>query len=508
MLAIYARQSVERDNSISIETQIEYCKAMIKPEERKEKLAIYTDEGCSGGNTNRPAFMKMIQDIQQGLIHKVLTYKLDRISRSLSDFIGILQVFKEHNVAFFSASETFDTASAYGDLILKILIVFAEFERTSIINRITDAYTARSEMGFYMGGRRPYGFTLEPAVINGKKTKKFAPLPGEASQLQYIFKRYAQEGLSLRQLQKDLIQNAITPLNGSSWTTAKLSTILKNPIYVQADADVYAYYQSHNVQLLNPIHDYTGLFGAQLYGKTKHDSELTDWSDMKLILMPHQGIISSELWLKCQAKLQKNRQFGNALSNKTSWLAGKVKCAKCGHTMTTIKGNADKNKHQRRYFICTGKSHKRVCTGITCTVYAEDLENILYEYIGLKLRSLKVKPASKKHTSQPELNDLKIKLKEIEAAEIKLVNTLLENDVSDALFELANAKAKEIKKNKAIVLEKIEHIKKQTPSPKNVICLSERWNQADFEEKKAVAAVLVYEIRILEDGTIEIIWNL
>ena len=153
MLALYARKSVERENSISCDTQIEYCKMMIKPEEQGEQVVTFVDNGFSGGNVNREGFQKMMRLVRQGRVSKVIVYKLDRISRSLSDFMNILQEFKAHHVKFVSSQESFDTASPYGEMIVKLLMVFAEFERTSIINRATQAYAHRSEMGFYMGGR-------------------------------------------------------------------------------------------------------------------------------------------------------------------------------------------------------------------------------------------------------------------------------------------------------------------------------------------------------------------
>ena len=85
-IAIYARKSVERENSISCETQIEYCKATIKPDERNEKVLTFVDNGFSGGNVDRDGFQNMMKAVRQGRISKVLVYKLDRISRSLTDF--------------------------------------------------------------------------------------------------------------------------------------------------------------------------------------------------------------------------------------------------------------------------------------------------------------------------------------------------------------------------------------------------------------------------------------
>ena len=143
-VALYARKSVERENSISCETQIEYCREMIKPDERDEKVIEYIDNGFSGGNINRDGFQDMMREVKHGKISKIIVYRLDRISRSLSDFVNILNVLKEHNVKFISSQESFDTSSTYGEMILKILMVFAEFERQSIIERVTQAYAHRS----------------------------------------------------------------------------------------------------------------------------------------------------------------------------------------------------------------------------------------------------------------------------------------------------------------------------------------------------------------------------
>ena len=194
---------------------------MIRPEERGEKVVTFIDNGYSGGNMNRDGFKKMMGLVRQGKVSKVIVYKLDRMSRSLSDFMNILQEFKENKVEFVSSQEAFDTSSPYGDLIVKILMVFAEFERTSI---------------------RPYGFQLVPTVIHNVKTKKLDPIPSEAEQVRYLFEVYAQESVSLRRLVDIMNAEGKQPLDGSHWTTAKLSTLLKNPIYVKADSNVYDYY--------------------------------------------------------------------------------------------------------------------------------------------------------------------------------------------------------------------------------------------------------------------------
>ena len=508
MIVLYARKSVERENSISCETQIEYCKMMMKPEERGEKVEIFVDNGFSGGNINRDGFQKMMKLVRQGKVSKVIVYKLDRISRSLSDFMNILQEFKEHKVEFVSSQESFDTSSPYGELIVKILMVFAEFERTSIINRVTQAYAHRSEMGFYMGGRRPYGFELVPAIIHNVKTKKLNPIPAEAEQVRYIFEVYAQENVSLRRLQDLLIADGKQPVNGSHWTTAKLSTLLRNPIYVRADSDIYDYYDRHGTQITTDLSLFTGEYGAQLYGHTKHDSANSDWSDMKLVLLTHPGLVDSDIWLKCQRKLEKNRQITNSYSNPTSWLAGKVICGQCGHTMTTIKGKPTQSGEVRRYFNCTGKSHKKICPGPQGSVYAEDLENMVYDCIAEKLTDLKETGHRSRNVERGEINDLKLKIKAIEQQEKQLLDTMLTGGFNDALLTIANQKATQLKQDRLALYTRIEELNSRREETDVVVNWAKSWQTADYQRKKAVAMIMIHKILIREDGSIQIIWNL
>ena len=507
-IILYARKSVERENSISCETQLEYCRMMIKPEERDEKVITFVDNGFSGGNVNRDGFQKMMKLVRQGKVSKIIVYKLDRISRSLSDFVNILQEFKANQVEFVSSQESFDTSSPYGELIVKILMVFAEFERTSIINRVTQAYHHRSEMGFYMGGRQPYGFELVPTVIHNIKTKKLSPIPSEIEQVRYIFEVYAQENVSLRRLLDILVAEGKHPLNGSNWTTAKLSTLLKNPIYVKADSDVYDYYERHGTQMITDVSLFTGDYGAQLYGHTKHNPDNPDWSDMKLVVLTHEGVIDPDIWLKCQRKLEKNRQIGKSSSNPTSWLAGKVICEKCGHTMTTIKGKINKDGEIRRYFNCTGKSHKKICTGPKVSIYAENLEEMVYDCITEKLFDLMDTKHPAKRKDPAEVNDLKLKIKAIEKSEKQLMDTILAGGFNDDLLTLANQKATQLKRDRLALYERIEEIKSRGDETEKIVDLAKSWKKADYNRKKAVAMIMVHQIIISEDGSAKVIWNI
>lgn len=129
-----------------------------------------------------------------------------------------------------------------------------------------------------MGGRRPYGFELAPAVLHNVRTKKLSPIPAEAEQIQYIYRTYAQENLSLRRMSEILATENRCPSGGNTWSASTLSTLLKKPIYVKADFDIYGYYDLHHVQMITVPSLFTGEYGVQLYGHTKHRSNNHDWS--------------------------------------------------------------------------------------------------------------------------------------------------------------------------------------------------------------------------------------
>lgn len=507
-VVLYARKSVERENSISCDTQLEYCRSALRPDERTDEIITIVDNGFSGGNVNRKGFQKLMKLVEQGRVSKVVVYRLDRISRSMLDFVNILQKFKEHSVKFLSSQEVFDTSTPYGEMVVKILMIFAEFERTSTINRVTQAYAHRSDMGFYMGGRKPYGFELVPTVINNIKTKRLEAIPEEAEQIRRIFEVYAEENVSLRRLLDILVSEGNMPLNGSGWTTAKLSAMLKNPIYVRADSDVYDYFAGHGVHIVTDCSEFTGEHGAQLYGKTKHKSGDSDWSDMKLVLLTHCGLVAPEIWLKCQRKLEQNKKVHKSVSSQTSWLAGKMICEKCGRTMTTIKGKVTLIGEMRRYFNCTGKSHSRKCTGPKVTIYAEDMENMVYGCIAGKLAMLADTREIPQKRETPELNELKLRIKEIENSERQILEAILSGKLNDALLDIFNAKAAALRKSKAELYARIDSVRASVSGTGQMADLAKAWKIADYDRKKAVASLIIQQITVSENGDVVVVWNI
>ena len=231
-IAIYARKSVFREDSISIESQIELCKY----ETRGEDFLVYKDNGYSGKNTDRPDFQKMIEDIKSGIISKVIVYKLDRVSRSVLDFSELMDLFQKYNVDFVSATERFDTSSPMGRAMLNICIVFAQLERETIQQRVTDAYASRSKKGLYMGGKIPYGYKKVPTVIDGVKTSMYVQNDEEAKDVRFIYALYSEPYATLGDvLRKMKGEGVINNKRGKIWSTARLSELMRTPIYTTND---------------------------------------------------------------------------------------------------------------------------------------------------------------------------------------------------------------------------------------------------------------------------------
>ena len=251
--AIYARQSVDKKDSISIESQIEFCKYELKGGNCKE----YTDKGYSGKNTDRPKFQELVRDIKRGLIAKVIVYKLDRISRSILDFANMMELFQQYDVEFVSSTEKFDTSTPMGRAMLNICIVFAQLERETIQKRVTDAYYSRSQRGFKMGGKAPYGFHTEPIKMDGINTKKLVVNPDEAANIRLIFEMYAQPTTSYGDITRYFAEQGIL-FYGKELIRPTLAQMLRNPVYVQADLDVYEFFKSQGTVIVNDAADFTG----------------------------------------------------------------------------------------------------------------------------------------------------------------------------------------------------------------------------------------------------------
>lgn len=161
-IAIYSRKSVFVEGSVSIETQIAMCKDYINRKYDKPNFEVFEDEGFSGGNTNRPAFQKMLRMAELKQLDAVVCYKVDRIARNTLDFLNILEMFKKNDVELISISEGFDPNTQMGKVMLTLLASFAEMERANTQQRVKDNMLAIAKKGRWTGGSAPTGYIIAP----------------------------------------------------------------------------------------------------------------------------------------------------------------------------------------------------------------------------------------------------------------------------------------------------------------------------------------------------------
>ena len=500
MMAIYARQSVVKADSISIESQIEFCKY----EARGEDYKLYLDKGYSGKNTDRPNFQQMIEDIKHGLITKVIVYKLDRISRSILDFSNMMEIFNKYNVEFVSSTEKFDTSSPMGRAMLNICIVFAQLERETIQKRIIDAYKSRSDKGFFMGGRVPYGYDLEKIVIDGIHTQKYVINPQEAEQIQLIYKLYSNPQMSLNDIVIYLKEHNIINLRIGYWDFHRISEMLRNPTYVKADLDIYDYLKGKGSDLVNNPEDFIGINGCYWYTIDKKERRY-DLSNKRIVIAPHEGIIDSETWITVYNKLVKNKQIQRPTKVKNSWLAGKLKCPKCNYNMTVRKWEGKVKTN--RYFICNHHLVSKACEGVG-GINADMLESVVLEQVKDKLLSLgELSQPMQIEQDNEQITKIKMDIENINIQIDSLLDKVANSD--DALLKYINKRVKELDEPKKLLENDLSNITSKTQTfKKRIIAIEncvDKWDELSFEDKRNVADALI-DVIYPDKNTIKIKW--
>lgn len=484
MYAIYARQSIDKKDSLSIEGQIELCKKY-----SGEDAVIYKDKGFSGKNTNRPAFLELMEAIEAGKIKKIYVYRLDRISRSISDFGKIWELLEKHGVQFQSVTEQFDTSTPMGRAMLNIVITFAQLERETTADRVKDNYIHRFTTGAWPGGPAPYGLDISRIKDQtGKTASVLIANPEKSEIVKRIFEIYSDEGMSLRKLAKELMQSGIHGPKREVWDNVTLSRLLHSPVYVKADEDVYWYYMSMGADIKSGISDFDGVHACNVIGqRDRGKNKYNSIENQKVAVANHYGLIDSKLWLKVQNKLSNNRQISLDNAGKYSWLTGILKCRCCGYAVkfNYIKGEDKLN------LICSGKSNLKVCDA-KISIDIRMLENTVEEKL---IKVINECPAEDSSSMESEKAQM---ILELEQKIDRLVCALSESSEISAAY---------ISKQ----IEKLHKEREKLLSADNNKRKSklERINFANmtFEEKKLIAAQFIDRI-LLEGETAEIIWKI
>lgn len=289
---------------------------------------IYSDGGFSGGNTNRPALQKLINDIERKKIELVLVYKLDRLSRSQKDTLTLIEdIFIKNNIHFVSISENFDTSTPFGMAMVGILSVFAQLERRQIQERMEMGRIARAKDGYFHGGGYiplGYDYTDGELVINDY----------EAMQVREIYDLFL-KGYPISRIRKTM-SDKYTNKYGNWYSDSSIRSCLTTPLY---------------------------------YGKISFKDDLYDGR--------HTPIVTEELFNKVQARFKEldvhnENKVGSRKSpfKPTQLLSGIIWCGNCGARYYTQHLCARKNSNHKGwdYYACYSrtKSNKRMVTDPNC----------------------------------------------------------------------------------------------------------------------------------------------
>ena len=317
--AIYTRKSSEEgleQDFNSLDAQRESCEAFIRSQKHEGWVCLsemYDDGGISGATMERPALKRLLADIEAGRIDAVVVYKVDRLTRSLSDFAKIVEVFDRQAVSFVSVTQQFNTTTSMGRLTLNMLLSFAQFEREVTGERIRDKIAASKKKGIWMGGLPPLGYDV--------KDRKLVVNEREAATVRHIYRRYAVLGsvLALKdELDRDGVVSKARVDKYGRKTGAK--PLARGALYLMLQNRLY------RGEIVHKANSYPG---------------------------EHAAIIDEALWNEVQRRLAANRskRATSAGANQVSLLAGLI-YDDTGARMTPT--HANKKGTRYRYYVSPG----------------------------------------------------------------------------------------------------------------------------------------------------------
>lgn len=474
LVGLYPRVSTteQAENGHSIDEQIErmkkYCDAM-----GWTVYKVYTDAGFSGANTERPALQRMIKDVENGKLDKVLVYKLDRLSRSQLDTLFLIEkVFLANNTDFVSMSENFDTSTPFGRAMIGILAVFAQLEREQIKERMTMGKAARAKQGKYYGsGNIPIGYDY----INGELVvNEF-----DAMQIKRIFTEYA-NGKAPYTIANELNAAGLKHKYGE-WKHDTIRELLQKKTYI---------------------------------GFIKYKNEWYKGT--------HDAIISDELFNKVQdimkQKSEEHAKHNRRAGKANSYFGGYLECACCSakyakYSQTHLKNGV---KYQYAYYKCNSRTKKVSylikdpnCKNTTWKM--NELDNLVFD----EIKKLAIDPdyineikASKTEDERPKIIKAEIKKIEDQIARLMDLYTIGEMPLDllqDRIHGLNDQKLKlETEINNIIKAnnEKLSHAE----TVQLVQSFGDILARNNYDEIRTVIAALIEKI-VIDGDNITIRWN-
>ena len=381
---------------------------------------VYTDEGISGKDIDgRPAIKQLIADVTSGKIKNVLIYKIDRLTRSTKNLIELVELFNANRCAFNSLQESIDTSSATGRMFLKIVGIFAEFERENLAERVRLGLERKAKEGYSLSNFMPaYGYSK----INGDRILKIND--EEAATVRRVFNMYLHDNKNYSQITDILNAEKVRTKRNSKWTMATISGMLSNPIYIG--------------KIRYSVKDNTRYFEADGH---------------------HETIIDEITYYQVQEKINRAERI-SITKHPTSgvYFCGVLYCQICGDRFTT-KWNYKKDERGEdgrrpiRYpsYICSGAKPKGCTVGV---ISHRKVELAFEEYI-TNIDDFAL--LDKVQAEQPQLDIAAViaEIKQIEkkTAEIKslFVSDIIDFATYQGMVKISNERRVELEARQVIM---------------------------------------------------------
>ena len=303
----------------------EYCKML-----DIHKYEIFEDDGYSAKNTERPRFQEMMNRIRGGEFTHLIVWKVDRISRNLLDFSTMYKELKDNRVTFISMNEQFDTSTAIGEAMLKIILIFAELERNMTSERVTGIMLDRAENGLWNGSLPPLGYKTDP------EKQILIPEPDEKENVKMIFDLY-EKFHSCRKVARFLQKSGIKPKYHTEWLPEYIRRTLRNEVYI----------------------------GTYIYNRREFHGPERPKSEWIIKENNHPAIISPEQFSRCNEIMDKNTSSRDVSQIRQTRhihvFGGKVSCNLCGGNMNAAKDKQRDNGLHPSIYRCGRRARQMDC---------------------------------------------------------------------------------------------------------------------------------------------------
>lgn len=330
----------------------------------------------------------MMHAAKAGEFRAIVVYRLDRISRNISDFASLIETLGQLGIAFISIREQFDTGTPMGRAMMYIASVFSQLERETIAERIRDNMHELAKTGRWLGGTTPTGFTSERVTsinVNGKSKKAchLKLIPEEAALIQTIYALYLETD-SLTMTEAELIRQKIHSKRGREFTRFSIRSILQNPVYMAADGAACRYFLDAGAEVFSSPEEFDGVRGILAYNRTHQEKgrpttylPINQWI---ISVGQHPGIIPSEQWIRVQDSLErnKNKAYRKPRCNEAI-LTGILYCRCGGRMYPKLTGRKLADGTAAYTYLCKTRERSRSaqCTCRSVGGNALDLEILL-----------------------------------------------------------------------------------------------------------------------------------